>query len=158
MAGYVSSNANRFYVGLESSYGQMPAITAQNRFPAVKLAARNQVEKATRRDKTGSRTFAGLPAGLRRTTSFDLTTYMTSWSGAGGPAYGPLFQAALGAAPAVYSGGVAGAGSNGTALVFSAAHGLTVGQGVSCGGEVRFVTGVSSATAVQLNAPFTNTP
>ena len=81
MASYISSNANRFYAGLESSYGQTPAITAQNRFPAVKLTAKNQAEKTDRRDKTGSRTFVGIPAGLRRTTSFDVTTYMTSWGG-----------------------------------------------------------------------------
>src|ERR1051326_8186910 len=109
MASYISSNANRFYAGLENSYGQTPPIAAQNRFPAVKLAAKNQLEKVDRRDKTGSRTFVGLPAGLRRTTSFDVTTYMTSWDGQGsGPAYGPLFQASLGAAPAIYAGGAAG--------------------------------------------------
>lgn len=81
MASYISSNANRFYAGLESAYGQTPAITAQNRFPAVKLTAKNQLETADRRDKTGSRTFVGLPTGLRRTTSFNVTTYMTSWGG-----------------------------------------------------------------------------
>src|ERR1035441_2282016 len=86
MASYISSNANRFYTGLESDYGQTPAITAQNRFPAVKLTAKNQLEKADRRDKTGSRTFVGIPAGLRRTTSFDVTTYMTS---GGGKSSGP---------------------------------------------------------------------
>src|ERR1035438_4210671 len=83
MASYISSNANRFYAGLESSYGETPAITAQNRFPAVKLTAKNQLETADRRDKTGSRTFVGIPAGLRRNTTFDVTTYMTSWGGQG---------------------------------------------------------------------------
>lgn len=98
MASYILSNANRFYTGAEAAYGQVPAITAQNRFPAVKLTARNELEKAERRDKTGSRTFAGMPAGMRRKTSFDLTTYMTAWNGQGsGPSYGPLFQASLGA-------------------------------------------------------------
>jgi hypothetical protein len=159
MASYISSNNNRFYTELESSYGQTPAITAQNRFPAVKLTAKNQLEKADRRDKTGSRTFVGIPVGLRLNTSFDLTTYMTSWSGeSAGPAYGPLFQAGMGAAPAMYAGGAAGAGSNGTSIVFAAAHGLAVGQGISCNGEVRFVTAIVSATAVQVNAPFSSAP
>ena len=40
MASYILSNANRFYTGLENSYGQTPAITAQNRanfmFPAIR--------------------------------------------------------------------------------------------------------------------------
>ncbi len=159
MASYISSNANRFYTGLENNYGETPAVTAQNRFPAVKLTAKNQLEKADRRDKTGSRTFVGIPAGLRRTTSFDLTTYMTSWGGQSwGPSYGPLFQASMGASPTIYTGGAAAAGSSGTSLVFAAPHGLAVGQGVSCNGEIRFVTGIVSATAVQVNAPFSMAP
>jgi hypothetical protein len=159
MASYISSNANRFYAELESRYGETPEITAQNRFPAVKLTAKNQLEKADRRDKTGSRTFVGIPAGLRRTTSFDVTTYMTSWGGqSSGPSYGPLFQASMGASPAMYAGGAAAAGSSGTSLVFAAPHGLVAGQGVSCNGEIRFVTAIVSATAVQVNAPFSNGP
>src|SRR5580698_3284172 len=159
MASYISSNDNRFYTGLESNYGQTPAITAQNRFPAVKLTAKNQLETADRRDKTGSRTFVGLPTGLRRTTSFDVTTYMTSWGGqSAGPSYGPLFQAGMGAAPAMYGGGSAAGGSNGTSLVFAAPHGLAVGQGVSCNGEIRFVTAVVNPAAVQVNAPFSSAP
>src|ERR1035438_8289951 len=138
MASYISSNANRFYTGLESDYGQTPAITAQNRFPAVKLTAKNQLEKADRRDKRSARTFVGMPAGLRRTTSFDVTTYMTSGGGkSSGPSYGPLFQASMGAAPAMYAGGAAAAGSSGTSLVFAAPHGLGGGQGGSCNGEIR---------------------
>ena len=156
MASYTSSNANRFYTALESAYGKVPAIAAQNRFPAVKLTAKNQIEKADRRDKTGSRTFVGFPAGMRRDTSFDLTTYMTSWGTTiPAPAYGPLFQASLGASPVTYGGGSAGGGCTGTTLVFSAPHGLVVGQGVSCNGEIRFVTAVTSGTVVQVNAPFT---
>lgn len=159
MSSYISSNANRFYAGLEGAYGATPPITAQNRFPAVKLTAKNQAEKADRRDKTGSRTFAGIPAGLRRSTSFDVTTYMTAWGGeASGPSYGPLFQASMGATPLLFAGGEAGAGSSGTTLVFAAAHGLVVGQGVSCGGEIRFATAITSPTAAQLNAPFAASP
>lgn len=159
MASYVSSNANRFYTGLESSYGATPPITSQNRFPAVKLTAKNQLETADRRDKTGSRTYAGIPTGLRRTTSFDVTTYMTSWGeGGSGPAYGPLFQASFGAAPIFYAGGAAAAGCSGTTLAFTAPHGLTAGQGVSYNGEVRFVTAIVSPTAVQVNAPFATAP
>jgi hypothetical protein len=159
MASYISSNANRFYTGLEASYGQVPAIAAQNRFPAVKLTAKNQMEKATRKDKTGSRTFAGMPPGMRRQTSFDLTTYMTGWPGqSSGPPYGPLFQASLGAAPAAFAGGVSAAGSGGTTLVFAAPHGLATSQAVSCGGELRFVTAIVNQTTVQVNAPFSSAP
>src|SRR5580765_6557345 len=100
MSSYISSNANRFYTALESSYGRVESITAANRIPAVKLGIQQKVETGTRRDKTGSRTFAGVPAGVRRRTTFDLQTYLTSWDKAtAGPGYGPLFEAAMGATP-----------------------------------------------------------
>lgn len=155
MPSYISSNANRFYTGLEQAFGRVPVITAHSRIPAVKLTAKNQLEKAERKDKTGSRTFVGMPAGMRRQTTFDITTYMTSWNGeASGPAYGPLFQACLGASPAVFAGGVLGAGSNGRTLVFAAAHGLTTGQAVASAGEIRFVSAIVNSTSVQINAAF----
>ena len=69
---YISSNANRFYTALESAYGSIATVTASNRIPAVKLAVRQQLEVTDRKDKTGSRTFAGLPAGGRRRTKFEL--------------------------------------------------------------------------------------
>ena len=90
---YISSNANRFYTALESAYGSVATITAASRIPAVKLTVKHQAEATNRRDKTGSRTFPGLPAGGRRRTAFELQTYLTSWqkSSASAPAYGPLF-------------------------------------------------------------------
>ncbi|MCL5744216.1 MAG: hypothetical protein M1541_09875 [Acidobacteria bacterium] len=159
MSSYISSNANRFYAGAESAFGRVPTITASNRFPAVKLTMKQQLEVAQRKDKTGSRTFAGLPPGGRRRTTFDLSTYMTSWnSEQASPAYGPLFQAALGGAPLGFSGAVAGSGSNGNTLVFGAPHGLMAGQAVTSGGEIRFVAAVVDPMTVQLNAPFTTPP
>ena len=156
---YVFSNANRFYTALEASYGRVPDVAAQNRIPAVKLQIRQQVETAQRRDKTGSRTFAGLPAGLRRQTTFDLKTYMTSWpQAAAAPAYGPLFQAGLGGTPLVSSGGTTAAGSTQTMVAFGGPHGLAVGQAVSYGGEIRFVSAIVNSTTVQLNAPLSAAP
>src|SRR5215813_6834782 len=67
MATFISSNANRFYTVLESSFGVVPAISAANRIPALKLAIRQALETLTRRDKTGSRTFGGTPAGGQAT-------------------------------------------------------------------------------------------
>src|SRR5690242_20987904 len=55
MASYISSNANRFYAALESSYGTVGAVTANNRIPALKLAVKQQLEVTTRKDKTGDR-------------------------------------------------------------------------------------------------------
>src|ERR1035438_488805 len=112
MSTYISSNANRFYTALESGYGTVGSITAVSRIPAVKLGIQQTVATGTRRDKTGSRTFAGVPAGVRRRTDFTLQTYLTSWDKTtAGPGYGPLFQAAMGASPMHYAGGTLEIGS-----------------------------------------------
>src|SRR5260370_39223070 len=107
MSCYISSNENRLYTAQENAYGQVATIVAANRIAAIKLTTKQELETAVRRDKTGSRTFPGFPAGLRRRTSFDLTTYMTSWDNpsAGPPSYGPLFRASLGGTPLVDNGG-----------------------------------------------------
>jgi hypothetical protein len=155
---YISSNANRFYCGIESSYGQVPAIAAANRFAAVKLTARQQIDVANRKDKTGSRTYPGAAAGGRRKTQFDLKNYLSAWTTGAAPAYGPLFQAALGAAPLSFTGGAAGTSSSASQITFAAAHGLAVNQAVSCAGEIRFVASVVDAMTVLLNAPLSAIP
>lgn len=158
MASYISSNNNRFYVASEDTFATVAAISGQNRIPAVKLSARQKTERRQRRDKTGGRTFIGMPAGLRRTTSFDLTTYLTGWADQSNePGYGPLFGASLGGDPLRFGGGTV-ASADGTRLTFMAPHGLTAGQAVTFGGELRFVTAIVDATGVVLNAEFTNTP
>ncbi|HXK02893.1 MAG TPA: hypothetical protein VMS37_10850 [Verrucomicrobiae bacterium] len=159
MASYISSNANRFYTALEDSFGKAESITAANRIPAVKLSIRQQVETGTRRDKTGSRTFAGLPVGVRRKTDFELQTYLTSWDkSAPGPGYGPLFQAALGADPLQFHGASVASSTTTGRLGFAGAHGLSAGQAVASGGEIRFVAAIVDPQTVQLNAPFTVLP
>lgn len=156
---YISSKANRFYTALESGFGQVAAVSAANRIPAVKLSARQQMRTAERKDKTGSRTFVGLPPGGRRRTEFDLRTYMTTWGDpTGQPGYGPMFQACLGATPLIGIGGVAGVGSSGTTVVFTEPHGLAPGQAVTSNGEMRFVEAVVDETTVTVNAPFTIAP
>jgi hypothetical protein len=155
---YILSNDNRFYVALEQSYGVAAAISAGNRIPAVKLTTKQQNEKVQRADKTGTRTFAGNPSGLRIQTSFGLKTYMANWSDPTAlPPYGPLFQACLGGAPAQSAGGTVASASSST-LAFTAPHGLTAGAGVTSGREIRFVTVVVNADTVELNAPFSATP
>ncbi len=159
MPTYISSNANRFYCASESVYGQVATITADNRIPAMKLAAKQQLEVTNRKDKTGSRTFGGLPAGSRRKTTFQLNTLLTTWvPGASAPAYGPLFQAALGSAPLTFPGGTAASGSTTTMLQFAAPHGLAAGQAITYLAELRFVAAVIDAAAVQLNAPLSTVP
>ncbi|MCX6633381.1 MAG: hypothetical protein NTW28_37780 [Candidatus Solibacter sp.] len=155
MSTYISSNANRFYTALEVGYGRVESITATNRIPAVKLGIKQQVETGTRRDKTGSRTFAGVPAGVRRRTEFELQTYLTSWDKmAAGPGYGPLFEAAMGGSPVRYGGGTVASSTVEGRLGFGAPHGLAPGQAVCSGGEIRFAAAIVDAQTVQLNAPF----
>ena len=74
-----------------------------NRIPLVVFGIQQQWVVPPRRDKTGSRTWPGVEAGGRLSTAFELLTYLTSWQKTNpGPAYGPLFQSALGATPAEY--------------------------------------------------------
>jgi hypothetical protein len=156
MSSYVSTSENRCYVALESSYGAAASVSSGNRIPPVSLTASQKTEKGQRKDKTGSRTFTGDPPGLRRTTQFNLRTYLSAWADqTQPPAHGPLFQAALGGAPQSSAGGPLSSAS-GTTLTFAAAHGLASGQAVSYGGEIRFVVAVVNANTVQLNAPFSS--
>jgi hypothetical protein len=156
---YISSNANRWYCAIEGSYGQIAAITAANRIPAVKLTAQQQLEKSERKDKTGSRTWAGLPQGMRRQTTFDLTTYMRDWADLTTlPPQGPLFQAALGGAGTIWGGGLAGTGSDVSTIRFAVPHGLAPGQALVSGSEIRFVAAVADMNTVIVNAPFSAPP
>ncbi len=157
MSTYISSNANRFYVAIEPSYGQAAAVTGGNRFPAVHLHAHQSLQAGRRMDKTGSRTYLGSSSSSRRQTTFELQTYLTSWSGSGEPSYGPLFEACLGQ-PAALSSGLTIASMQGMQQLQTAgAHGLSVGAGVSYGNEIRFVTGVVNQQTLLLNAPFKST-
>jgi len=157
---YILSNDNRFYVAVEPSYGAAAAITASNRIPAVKLTTKHQTEKVKRADKTGSRTFAGYPNGLRRQTSFGLRTYLANWGNPSlAPPYGPLFQACLGGTGLQSAGGtVASTSGGGATIAFTAAHGLAPGGAVTSGGEIRFVTVVIDPNTIQVNAPFSAIP
>ena len=158
MSSYISSNANRFYAAIEASYGSAAPVTSGNRFPAVKLSAHQGLEGSTRHDKTGARTFLGIPASARRQTVFEARTYLTSWNGSNVPCYGPLFQAALGAPPQLSSGLVVAAAQTNLQIQMTGPHGLANGAGISYGSEIRFVTSVPNAETVVLNAPFASGP
>jgi hypothetical protein len=155
---YISSKANRFYSAVESGFGRAASITAANRIPAIKLAIKQQMETGERKDKTGTRSWAGLPPGGRRRTQFELRSYMTGWNDmTQPPCHGPLFQACLGGAPLIGGRGAVSAAS-GTTLTFSAPHGLVPGQAVTFNGEIRFVAAVPDTITVSLNAPFSTAP
>jgi hypothetical protein len=157
--GYISSNDERLYVGLELAYGQVPVVDSRNRFPAVKLTARQQLERAERKDKTGSRTYPGTPSGLRKRTSFGLKTYMTGWTRQDmEPGYGPLFEASLGGSAMFFAGGTANNNPNSKLLRLTSPHQLAAGRAVTFGGELRFVVSIVDPWTVELNAPFTLAP
>ena len=159
MAGCVLSNQNRFYAGLESTFGQVPTVSVTDRFAATRLAIRQRVETPQRRDKTGGRTYKGAAPGARRSTSFEVSAYpVVRPTPAAEPTLGPLVQAAMGAAPAVFSGATAGSGSSVNTVVFSSAHGLVRGQAFGFNGELRFVESVSTSTSVLVNAPLSSAP
>lgn len=156
---YTLSNANRWYVAQESAYGQIPAITASNRIPAVKLTAQQQREKSQRQDKTGSRTWPGMPVGMRKQTTFDMTSYMRDWPDPTVlPSHGPLVQAAMGGPGALWAGNAANTGSTASSIAFVAPHNLSAGQAITSGGEIRFVASIVDAQTVTLNAPFSTAP
>jgi hypothetical protein len=159
MSCYISSNNERVYVALESAYGTVPVITSANRIPLLKLTAKQVLEQTTRKDKTGSRTFVGLPNTIRKTTSFEIDTLMTEWTDQSvAPAHGPLFQAAMGGTPVFFNGGTVAAMTGTTGIQFASPHGLSVGQAITFSGEMRFVATVADSTTVLLNAAFNNIP
>ena len=159
MSCYISSNNERIYCALESSYGVIPAITGSNRIPALKMKAKQVPAQTGRKDKTGTRTFVGMPNQIRETTTFEVDTLLTAWSNTSAPpAYGPLFQCAMGGAPVIWAGGTVASVAGGTQIVFTAAHGLAPGQGITFSGEMRFVTGIENTTTLFINAPFNTTP
>lgn len=158
MASYISSNANRFYSAIETSYGQAAPVSASNRFPAVRLQAAQVVERGKRLDKTGTRTFLGTAPTSRRHTAFDVKTYLTSWSGTTAPGYGPLFEGGLGAAPEISAGLVIAAAPGPLQIQTTTPHGLSGGSAIAYQNEIRFVTSVPDAMNVGINAPFSNFP
>ena len=159
MCCYISSNDNRIYAALESGYGTVAAFAAEQRIPALTLDVRQTAERPRRRDKTGGRTFLGLPSSLRRRTTFDLTTYLTEWAAdADAPPYDALVHAAMGGAGALFTGGTISAAADATHITFAAPHGLVPGQAVRYLTEIRFVAAVVDSESVALNAPFSAVP
>ncbi|MBV8833883.1 MAG: hypothetical protein JO108_32185 [Acidobacteriaceae bacterium] len=156
MGEYILSNANRFYVALESAYGQAAMPSAAGRITALRVDAQQMLEARKRIDKTGSRTYLGASRNARRRTAFDIHSYLTAWNNFGSPSYGVLFQAALGGTPELCQPLTIGAVQNQAAFQTPVAHGLTSGSAVSYAGEIRFVTSTPDSINFALNAPFSN--
>jgi hypothetical protein len=156
---YILSNANRWYCARENAYGQVSAIDATNRIPAVSMKVQNQRDKNQRKDKTGTRTWQGLPVGMRRHTTVDATSYMRDWPDPTMlPPHGPLIEAAMGGQGAIWPGATVTDGTTQSSIYFVSPHGLTPGQAVVSAGEIRFVAAVVTPQVVVVNAPFTVAP
>ena len=157
---YILSNDNRYYVALESTYGSAATVAAANRIPAVELSIKQQTEKVQRKDKTGSRTFVGNPSGLRSDTSFELKSLHDELGRPDGcfRATGRCFKRALAARRRFRAGERWQECRVRPQVAFAAAHGLSPGQAVTSGGEIRFVSAVVDNLTVQLQAPFTVPP
>jgi hypothetical protein len=156
MACYISSRENRFFVKQEAELGQAIEAAPSDRINAVRLEIREQNEVPQRRDKTGGRTFAGIPNNVKRKVQFGLETYLTSWDQpAAPPPVGTLWASTLGAEVQL-SGANGVSGVTGVSVGFTGPHNLEVGQAVSVDGEMRFVTTIVDGTNVEVNAPFSS--
>ncbi len=156
MANYVLSKNNRYYVALESSYGVVPTVSATNRVPGVRLAVTTEKVTVPRPDKTGTRTFLGIPGMPRRITGYEFETSLMAGTGALPPAVGQMVQAALGASTGSSTQQTVTVNGGGAELDFPAPHNLAVGNAVTVGGEIRIVASVPSPTSVELSAPLTS--
>jgi hypothetical protein len=158
MADYILSNNNRYYAALESDYGVVPTIAASHRVPGMRLAIATQKVSARRRDKTGTRTFLGLPGRPLKVTGYEFeTSLMAQDEGVLPPAAGQMVQAALGGAAQQTAAQPATVSAGGLQVDFFVPHGMSEGRAVNVNGELRFVESVPSPTSVRVCAPFTKT-
>ena len=153
MSSYILSNANRFYVALESAYGQAAAVTAENRYPAVQLVAQQVLEASKRRDKTGSRTFLGTPSTARRSTAFETHTYLTSWS-TEAPSYGSLVPGRPGCGAHIQQRTDRAASIQSDAISNHDTSRIDSGIRCSWNNEIRFARAIQDPLTISLNAPF----
>ena len=81
MSCYISSNNERVYVALESTYGTVPAITSAEPDSAGEAdgEAGSGADRAAAIKREAGR-LSGLPNTIRKTTSFQLNTFMTEWT------------------------------------------------------------------------------
>lgn len=155
----VSTSLSRSYAAVEASYGTVPAVDANSAFRALSVELEAVQQYLERKDKSGSRSFAGIAPGGRRQSRFAIEAYLMSGGSVGQPPdLSPFFQAACGGIPLVFSGGDAGAGCTASNIVFAAPHGLSPGQAIGSNGEIRFVVAVPDSAGVTVDPPFSAAP
>lgn len=155
MSCIISSYKNRTYGVLETTPGLAGDISTAKRIPVSGLSIREERMESRRRDKVGGRSFVGTPANGRESSEVRLKAYLTEWDvGDASPSHDALLRAALGGSVLTSAGGTIASITGGLTVATAAPHGLTVGQGVCAGGEIRFVDGVPGPSTLVINFPF----
>ncbi len=100
------------------------------------------------------------PNTIRRTTSFhtEHADDGVDEPDGGADARGRCFRRRWAATPVLYTGGTVASVTGQTQIQFTAPHGLSPGQAITSGTDMRFVAAVENSTTVFINAPFTTTP
>ncbi|MCS7024726.1 MAG: phage tail tube protein [Bryobacteraceae bacterium] len=159
MPSYISSRNNRVYAAVEGAYGVIPPVGNARRVPILSFAVKSETIVPLRRDKTGTRSQPALASPLRKETTFLLSAYHTSWlPSTNNPSCSALVEASLGDGPKIFSGGVVESIPSPQRVKFVTPHQLGVGQGISYGGELRFVAQLVDEVTVELNCPFSASP
>lgn len=152
MSCHIASYANRSYAALESELGAVAAVTSSNRLPLSKLDIRSVRETSQRLDKSGGRTYVGAPQNGREHTAVQFSSYLTEWDSIGGlPELDAVVQAAMGGDVQVSAPMTIANVSGGMTLTMSSPHGLSIGQAISVGSEMRFVDSVVDELTVVVN-------
>ena len=158
MSSYIRSNSNRFYAAVEPSYAVAAPVTSADRFPAKLVRAQQILERTQRLDKTGTRTLNAANTDGRRRTSFEIRSYLSTWTTTGQVPYGSLFQAAMGANPETLQSLLVDSALSSVTFYTTTPHGRTVGSAISDGQEIRFVTSVVTPFQLTVNVPFSRLP
>ena len=154
MSCHIASYANRSYAALESELGAVAAITTSHRLPLSKLDIRSVREASQRLDKSGGRTFVGAPNNGREHTTVQFSTYLTGWDALSGvPELDAALQAVMGGEVQASVPNIITSISSGLTVTMSAPHGLSIGQAISVGSEIRFVDSILDDHTVVVNCP-----
>jgi hypothetical protein len=153
--GYTPTFDNRHYVVPEVLFATAGIPSDVERLPLVSMELTKGFHVPKRRDKTGSRTNAGNSAALREAGHFLIRGYLyENPSFPAPPACAPLLAAALGGTSQFFEGATVDSMLGPTRLRFRTAHSVTVGQGLTFGGDIRFITELQDSHTVGINAPF----
>ena len=151
----ISSYKNRTYGVLETTPGMAGNVSTAARIPVSGLSIREERIESRRLDKVGGRSFVGTPSNGRESSKIRLRAYLTEWcTGDAAPSHDALLRATMGGEALMSTGNTIASITGGLTVATTTPHGLTVGQAVCAGGEIRFVDSVPSPSTIVINFPF----